>query len=67
MDGRLRPVTDRTWQGTLAGYVVQVFQHGDGWHAPMMRGGYTAVVLRAETFRAAWRARKWIGRQLTKR
>ena len=32
MDGVLRKRTDRTWEGTLHGYRVQVFDAGGGWH-----------------------------------
>jgi hypothetical protein len=32
MDGVLRKLTDRIWEGTLRGYRVQVFSAGGGWH-----------------------------------
>jgi hypothetical protein len=36
MDGVLRKRTDRTWEGTLHGYRVQVFDAGGGWHVAVI-------------------------------
>lgn len=70
-DGRLVPVTPRTWRGTLHGYRVEVFRvpggqpdGGESWHAAVIRGGYTAVVLPAASLAdGGRRAREWIERQ----
>jgi hypothetical protein len=61
----LARITDRAWQGTLHGYVVQVFQVGTPatWHAAIMENGHTAVVLPAESLAdGGRRAREWIER-----
>lgn len=62
MDGILRQITPKTWQGTLLGYRVQVFRHGSFWVASIgIEGSHTTIQLEAARFDwAAARARAWI-------
>lgn len=64
MDGLLRRITDRTYQGALSGYTVQVFIANDGWHAAIMTPAprqFTRIILRAASLvEAAKLARAWI-------
>ena len=50
MDGVRRKLTDRTWEGTLSGYCVHVFDAGGGWHYCVIdaRGG-VKICRRAES------------------
>jgi hypothetical protein len=46
MDRRLRRVSDKTWEGELRGYRVQVFQAGGGWCVSFVSPrGHTEAVL----------------------
>jgi hypothetical protein len=38
MDGVLRKLPNRTWEGTLSGYRVQVFYSGGGWNFCVIDG-----------------------------
>jgi hypothetical protein len=38
VDGVRRKLTNRTWEGTLRGYRVQVFSAGGGWHFAVIDG-----------------------------
>ncbi|MBX7105902.1 MAG: hypothetical protein K1X57_17595 [Gemmataceae bacterium] len=62
MDGILRQITPKTWQGALLGYRVQVFRNGSGWVASIgIEGSHTIIQLEAARFEwAAARARAWI-------
>ena len=49
MDGVLRQITPKTWEGELLGYRVQVFRHGNGWVGSVRHPqGFTAIQLEAE-------------------
>jgi hypothetical protein len=63
-DGILRRVTDRTWKGTLRGYGVQVFRHGDGWYFCVVHPkGHVVICPPAASFTdAARRAREHVER-----
>jgi hypothetical protein len=51
VDGILRRVSDRTWEGTLDGYRVQVFWCGDGsCFAVINPQGHTEVCPRVASF-----------------
>jgi hypothetical protein len=62
MDGILRRVGERSWEGELHGYCVYISERGgrwDLWLSP--RGEWTERCLRARSFaHAAWLARAWI-------
>lgn len=64
MDGQLKRITDRTFEGTLNHYTVQVFSAPDGWHAAVITPKprqFTRIVLSDQTMAgAARRAREWI-------
>ncbi|MBX7105120.1 MAG: hypothetical protein K1X57_13625 [Gemmataceae bacterium] len=62
MDGLLRQITPKTWEGELNGYRVQVFRHGNGWVGSVRHPkGFTAIQLEAARFEwAAAKARAWI-------
>jgi hypothetical protein len=62
MDGILRRVTERTWQGALAGYRVQVFRCGDSWHYCVMSPeGHTEVCPPCDSLAdGAKKARAWV-------
>jgi hypothetical protein len=62
MDGVLRRVTDRTWQGTLKGYRVTVFQTADGWYFHVMHPrGYCTICPPCESLAdGARKARAWV-------
>jgi hypothetical protein len=67
-DATLTRISAHTWQGTLAGYTVQVFECpgdvGGPWFAAVLTPKpheYTRVVLAAPTRAAAARARAWVG------
>jgi hypothetical protein len=66
MDGVLRKLTNRTWEGTLHGYRVQVFFAGGGWNYCVMDDrGQVKICPRAESLAdGARRAREWVEQQL---
>jgi hypothetical protein len=65
MDGVLRKLTNRTWEGTLGGYRVQVFYAGGGWHFAVFDGlGHVKICpLVASLAEGARRARAWVEAQ----
>ena len=65
MDGVLRKLTDRTWEGTLHGYRVQVFYAAGGWHFAVIDGlGHVKVGPRVTSLAdGARRAREWVERR----
>jgi hypothetical protein len=65
MDGVLRKLTDRTWEGTLHGYRVQVFDAGGGWHVAVINDrGHVKVCPRVPSLaEGARRARAWVAAQ----
>ena len=65
MDGQLRRLTPRTWEGTLRGYRVQVFRCGAGWFAHVMnpRGHTEACRPAASLADGAAVARAWVERR----
>jgi hypothetical protein len=65
MDGALRKLTDRTWEGTLRGYRVQVFDAGGGWHFAVINDrGHVKVCPRVSSrAEGARRARAWVEAQ----
>ncbi len=62
MDGLLRKLTERTWEGTLRGYRVQVFRCGGGWHFCVInQRGHVEICPPAKSLAdGARRARAWI-------
>ncbi len=62
MDGVLRKLTDRTWEGTLRGCRVQVFRCGGGWHFCVInqRGHVEICPPGASLADGARRARAWL-------
>jgi hypothetical protein len=66
MDGRLRKVAEHTWEGTLRGYRVQVFESLGGWFVAFLHPErFTEAVLPVASFRdGVRRARSWIEERL---
>jgi hypothetical protein len=66
VDGILRTLTSRTWDGTLHGYRVQVFFAGGGWHFAVIDDlGHVKICPRAESLAdGAKRAREWVEQRL---
>jgi hypothetical protein len=66
MDGRLRLVADHTWEGTLRGYRVQVFESGGAWFVAFIHSKqFTEAVLPVASLAdGAKRARAWVEERL---
>jgi hypothetical protein len=66
MDGVLRKPTDRTWEGTLHRYRVQVFYAGGGWNYCVIDGlGHVKICPRVASLAGgARRARAWVEARL---
>jgi hypothetical protein len=69
MEGRLRRIGERAWEGELHGYRVHIAENGGQWYVWLMPGGeWTERCLRADSFgHAAWLARAWIEKRGDKR
>lgn len=39
MDGRLRRICERTWEGSFHGYLVHIAEQGGQWYLWLMPGG----------------------------
>jgi hypothetical protein len=66
MDGILHRVTERTWEGKLYGYRVQVFWSGGGWSMVVINplGHVEICPPVASLADGARRARGWVEEQL---
>jgi len=68
-EGRLRRISDHSWQGWLHGYRVDIAVLNGQWHLWLMpRGEWTERYLRCESFAyAVLLAREWIEKHGDKR
>jgi hypothetical protein len=64
IDGILRRLTERIWEGTSRGYRVQDFSCGGSWHFAIINGrGHVEICPPAASLATgARRARAWVGR-----
>jgi hypothetical protein len=66
MDGRLRRVSEHTWEGTLRGYRVQVFESLGSWYVAFIHPDrFTEANIPVASFREGVKlARAWIEERL---